>query len=84
MSDNYLKTSNLYNLTSTSNVTITGASFLHGIYNSMTDNTKVCVFVNNGFLFHFDPHGYTTFTNPIPLTSVRILPAGATGLLLYS
>lgn len=84
MSDNYLKVSNLYNLTSTGNVAITGASFLHAIHNSMTDNTKLCVFINNGFLFHFGTHDYVAFDPPIPLTSARLAPNGATGLLIYS
>jgi hypothetical protein len=84
MSQNYLKVPNLYNLTSTSNVSITGASFLHAIHNSMTDNTKLCVYVNNGFLFHFGTHDYVAFDPPLPLTSARVSPGGATGLLIYS
>ncbi len=84
MSDNYLKIANFYNLTSTGNVVITGASFLHAIHNSMIDNTKLCVIINNGFLFHFSPHDYVAFNPPVPLNSARISPSGATGLLIYS
>lgn len=80
MGNNYIKVGNFYNLTSTGSIGISGASFIHGIYNSH----------NNSIVVTVDDHPFCVAQNssinfPIPATFTGIkIGNSSSATILYS
>jgi hypothetical protein len=82
MSDNYQKIGKLYTLNTTGITTITGASFLHGLYNG--SNAAASVVVDNTHIVHVPSDDAVYFPTPLGFSTVRMYAIGTTGVLLYS
>lgn len=80
MSYDYQKVGKLYNVTSATNVTITGASFLHSIYNPY--NSAIVLWVNDIYPIHVASDAYVTFPNPISFSGIRA--SVGSGVISYS
>ena len=80
MSNNYLKVGKLYNLTSVTDVSIDGASFILGIYNTHTNSIIVTV---DGIAFHLSKDVTVPFPAPIPFSKIKI-STGASAVIFYS
>lgn len=80
MSNDYYKAGKLYNLTSTTTVTIPGASFIHAIYNAA--NAAQRVTINDTYLVHMPTDGNVTFPVPLPFSGLKTNVGTAT--ILYS
>lgn len=78
MSDNYLKVGKLYNLSSTTDVAIAGASLIHGLYNS--SNTAVTVTIDGSYAIYVS--NAVTFPNPIAFNTIKT--SASTIVVLYS
>ena len=80
MSNDYQKVGKLYNVTSATNVTVTGASVLHGIYNPY--NSAIVLWIDSNYPIHVPTDGSVTFPNPVAFTTIR---AGVgSGIISYS
>lgn len=82
MGNDYLKIGKLYTLTSTSNVLITGASFIHSIHNS--SNAPIAVCVDNAHKVHVATDNSVMFLAPLAFSGVKMVGANTTGTILYS
>ena len=82
MAENFLKIGKLYTLTSTSNVLITGASFIHSIHNS--SNAPIAVCIDNAHKIHVASDNSTMFLAPLAFSGVKMVSANTTGTILYS
>jgi hypothetical protein len=81
MSNNYLRVGKIYHLTSATNVTIPGASFIHGINNN--DTGKVIVIIDDVEI-HIAQEGTVSFSIPIAFSSLKVKNAGETAAIFYS
>jgi hypothetical protein len=82
MADNYQKIGKFYTLTGMTPITITGASFLHGLYNGT--NGVATVVVDSTHLLHIPNDDGITFPVPVPFSTVRMNALNTTGVILYS
>lgn len=82
MSQNYLNIGKLYTLTSTGSIPISGASLMHGIYNSA--NSSIVITVDDLHKIHVASDQSIIFPNPIAFKTVKTSAAIATGTILYS
>lgn len=82
MSNNYLKVGKLYTLATTGVTTITGASFIHGVYNAT--NAAATVVIDNSYYIHSISDGSATFPIPVSFSTVRMASINTTGVILYS
>ena len=82
MADNYQKIGKFYTLNTTNSTTITGASFLHGLYNGT--NGVATVVVDNTHLLHLPSDDGITFPIGVPFSTVKMNAANTTGVILYS
>ncbi len=82
MSNDFYKVGRLYNLTSVSTVCITGASFMHGIYNGA--NAALTITIDNTYPVRVPIDGFISFPAPIPFTGVKTTSTTATGIILYT
>lgn len=82
MSQNYLNIGKLYTLTSTGSIPISGASLMHGIYNSA--NSSIMVTIDDEYRIHVASDQAVTFPNPIAFKTVKTSAITATGTILYS
>jgi hypothetical protein len=82
MSNNYLKVGKLYTLATTGVTTITGASFIHGMYNA--SNAAATVVIDNSYYIHSASDGSATFPIPVSFSTVRMASINTTGVILYS
>ena len=81
MATDYQKPAELYQLTSTTNVTITGASLIHGIYSF--HNNVIGVTFNDTYSLNIPANDSAVFPNPIPAVPLK-LSAAASVMVLYS
>jgi hypothetical protein len=79
MSNNYLKVGKLYSLTSTTDTTISGASFIHGIYNNHGNAVIVTI---NGLAISIAKDITISFSVPVALSTVKIDTGSA--IIIYS
>jgi hypothetical protein len=79
MSNNYLKVGKLYSLTSSTDVSIDGASFVLGINNNHTNSIIVTI---DGIAFSLSKDITVTFPAPIPFSKVKINSGSA--VIFYS
>lgn len=82
MSENYLKSAKLYTLNTTGVTTISGAGFIHGIYNAT--NAATIVIVDNAHRIHLTNDGNATFPVPLTFSNIRMFANNTTGVILYS
>jgi hypothetical protein len=82
MSNNYLKVGKLYTLGTTAVTAITGASFIHGVYNG--SNAAAEVVIDNTHIVHMANDGSVTFPIPLSFSTVKMSSANTTGVILYS
>ena len=82
MSNNYLKIGKLYTLATTGTTTITGASFIHGVYNA--SNAAAAVVIDNSYYIHSASDGSVAFPIPVSFSTVRMASINTTGVILYS
>ena len=82
MSQNYLNVGRFYTLTSTVNISITGASLIHGIYNAA--NANIVVTVDGKYNIHVAADQSVNFINPVSFKTLKTSAATATGIILYS
>ena len=82
MADNYQKIGKLYTLGVTGITTITGASFIHGMYNA--SNAAATVIVDNAYQIHMVTDGSANFPVPFAFSNVRMSSTNTTGVILYS
>jgi hypothetical protein len=80
MSYDYQRVGKLYNVTGTVNFSITGASFLHSIYNPY--NSAIVLMVNDIHPIHVPTDGFVTFPNAIAFTGIRATVGS--GIISYS
>jgi hypothetical protein len=80
MSNNYLKVGRLYSLTSTTDVSITGASFMLGINNNHTNAIIVTV---DGVTFNIAKDVTVPFPAPIAFSKIKV-SAGGSAVIFYS
>jgi hypothetical protein len=80
MSNNYLKVGKLYSLTSSTDVSIQGASFMLGINNNHTNSIIVTV---DGVEFHLSKDVTISFPAPIVFSKIKI-SAGGSAVIFYS
>jgi hypothetical protein len=80
MSNNYLKIGKLYSLTSNTDVSIDGASFMLGINNNHNNSIVVTV---DGIAFNLSTNITVNFPAPIAFSKVKI-SAGASAVIFYS
>ena len=80
MSNNYLKVGKLYSLSSTIDVSINGASFIHAIHNNHT--SAVTVTIDGTYTIILAANGFTNFNIPIAFSTVKISTSSAT--VVYS
>lgn len=80
MSNNYLKVGKLYSLTSTTDVSIDGASFMLGINNNHTNSITVTV---DGIAFNLAQNITISFPAPIAFSKVKV-SSGASAVIFYS
>jgi hypothetical protein len=80
MSDNYLKIGKLYSVTSATDITVTGASVLHGIYNPY--NSAIVLWVDSTYPIHVPTDGHITFPNPVAFNTIRA--SVGSGIISYS
>lgn len=81
MATDYQKPSKLYQLTSTVNVNISGASVIHGIY-SAHNNVQTITF-GDTYSLSIPANGFVEFPNPISATSLK-LGASGSAMILFS
>jgi hypothetical protein len=82
MSNNYLKVGKLYTLNTTGITTITGASFIHGIYNAT--NAPATVVIDNSYYIHTASDDSAVFPIPVSFSTVKMASVNTTGVILYS
>ena len=82
MGQNYLNVGKLYTLTSTGSVSITGASLIHGIYNSA--NTSIVITIDDEHKIHVPADQSVVFPNSIAFKKIKTSAVTATGTILYS
>jgi len=82
MSNNYLKVGKLYTLGTTAATTITGASFIHGVYNG--SNAAASLVVDNTHIVHMANDSSVTFPIPLSFSTVKMFATNTTGVILYS
>lgn len=82
MGQNYLNVGRFYTLTSAVNVCITGASLIHGIYNSA--NANIVVTIDDKYNIHVSADQSVNFINPVVFKTLRTSSNTATGTILYS
>jgi hypothetical protein len=80
MSNNYLKVGKLYSLTSTTDVSIDGASFMLGINNNHNNAIVVTV---DGITLNLGVNSTISFPSPIAFSKVKV-STGATAVIFYS
>lgn len=80
MSNNYLKVGKLYSLTSTTDVSIDGASFILGINNNHTNTIVVTV---DGVAFNMAKDVTVPFPAPIAFSKIKV-SAGGSAVIFYS
>lgn len=80
MSNNYLKVGKLYSLTSTTDVSIDGASFILGINNNHTNTIIVTV---DGVAFNIAKDTTIPFPVPIAFSKIKV-SAGGSAVIFYS
>jgi hypothetical protein len=80
MSNNYLKVGKLYSLTSTTDVSIDGASFMLGINNNHTNSITVTV---DGIAFNLAQNITVSFPVPVAFSKVKV-STGASAVIFYS
>lgn len=80
MSNDYLKVGKLYSLTSTVDVAITGASFIHGISN--THNNSIDILID-GIRISLSVGQNISFSVPIAFSKVKLGTAGSS-TIIYS
>jgi hypothetical protein len=80
MSNNYLKVGKLYSLTSVTDVSINGASFMLGINNNHNNAITVTV---DGIAFNLSVNTTVNFPAPIAFSKVKI-STGASAVIFYS
>jgi hypothetical protein len=81
MGNNYIKAAKFYSLTSNSTVSISGASFLHGIYNS--HNNAISVTVDDAYTICIAQNNSVTFPTPVVFTGIKI-GNSSSATILYS
>lgn len=79
MSNNYLKVGKLYSLTSTTDTAISGASFIHGIYNNHGNTVVVTI---DGLAISIVKDVTISFSVPVALSTVKIDTGSA--IIIYS
>ena len=82
MSNDFYNVGRLYNLTSATTVSITGASLIHAIYNGA--NAALTITVDNTYPIHVPVDGFVSFPAPIPFSGVKTTSSTATGIILYT
>ncbi len=80
MSNNYLRVGKIYNLTSTTDVSINGASFILGINNNHTNSITVTV---DGVNFNLAQNVTVPFPVPVAFSKVKV-STGASAVIFYS
>lgn len=81
MATDYQKPAKLYQLTSTNNVIITGATVFHGIYSY--HNNVIGVTFNDATSLNIPANDSAVFPNPIPAVPLKLTAAGSV-MVLYS
>lgn len=80
MSNNYLRVGKIYNLTSTTDVSINGASFILGINNNHNNSITVTV---DGVNFNLAQNVTIPFPVPVAFSTVKV-STGASAVIFYS
>lgn len=80
MSNNYLKVGKLYSLTSNTDVSISGSSFILGINNNHTNAIIVTV---DGVAFNIAKDTTVSFPAPIVFSKIKVSADGA-AVIFYS
>lgn len=79
MSNNYLKVGKLYSLSSTTDVSISGSSFIHAIVSNHNNTATVTI---DGIALSISSYSYLNFNVPIAFSAIKT--SAGTMTIVYS